>query len=350
LDTKTFISVVVNLPSHIAVLSKGETGIGKSDIFKQISDMLSLPIIDRRLSQMQEGDLIGLPELVDGVTRFAPPDWYMRACREPVVVFLDELNRAVPELQQCAFQIILDRELNGHKLHPETRVFSAVNEGDDFQVNEMDPALLRRFFVADLEPTTEDWLAWARKTNIDEVITSFIKKYPVHLKHEGQRQPGTVYPYPASWHRLDQSFKHAKIEPKDYAGTTVPEMMYSMSSGFIGETTAIAFIDFVKNYVTRYNAEDVLNSFEKNKKGLTELKDDKRNDILSQVITFCESNDLILVQAENLDKFLDICGDEPMVNFINSLMATKHRENIKLVHKFVGQKVVKAVSATMKLA
>ena len=169
MDTKTFISVVTKLPSHIAVLSKGETGIGKSDIFKQISKIIGLDIIDRRLSQMQEGDLIGLPELVDGVTRFAPPDWYMRACREPVVVFLDELNRAVPELQQCAFQIILDRELNGHKLHPETRVFAAVNEGDDFQVNEMDPALLRRFFVADLEPTTEDWLSWARKSGIDEV-------------------------------------------------------------------------------------------------------------------------------------------------------------------------------------
>ena len=80
------------------------------------------------------------------------------------------------------------------------------------------------------------------------------------------------------------------------------------------------------------------------------LEPDKRNDILGQIITYCESNNLILSQAENLDKFLDICGDEPMVNFVNSLMATKHRENIKLVHKFVGQKVVKAVSASMKLS
>ena len=349
MDTKTFISVVTNLPSHIAVLSKGETGIGKSDIFKQISKTIGLEMVDRRLSQMQEGDLIGLPELVDGVTRFAPPDWYMRACREPVVVFLDELNRAVPELQQCAFQIILDRELNGHKLHPETRVFAAINEGDDFQVNEMDPALLRRFFVADLEPTTQDWLDWAGKEKIDTVITSFIKKSPAHLKHEGQRQPGTVYPYPASWHRLDQSFKHASIEPKNYAGADLPEMMYSMASGFIGEATAVAFVDFVKNYITRYNANDVLDNFEKNKDGLVRLEDDKRNDILTQVITYCETNNLVLKQAENLDKFLDVCGDEPMVNFVNSLMATKHRENIKLVHKFVGQKVVKAVSATMKL-
>ena len=349
MDTKTFISVVTNLPAHIAVLAKGETGIGKSDIFKQIAVTIDQEIIDRRLSQMQEGDLIGLPELVDGITRFAPPDWYMRACREPVVLFLDELNRAVPELQQCAFQIILDRELNGHKLHPETRVFAAVNEGDDFQVNEMDPALLRRFFVADLEPTTEDWLSWASSADIDEVIISFIKKYPAHLKHEGQRQPGTVYPYPASWHRLDQSFKHAEVEPKDFAGKNTPDIMYSMATGFVGEATSVAFIDFVKNFITRYNAEDVLNNFDQNSESLVALKDDKRNDILSQIITYCESNTLVLEQAKNLDKFLDICGDEPMVNFVNSLMATKHRDNIKLVHKFVGKKVVKAVSATMNM-
>jgi len=349
LDTKTFINVAKNLPSHISILAKGETGIGKSDIFKQISKTLGLDVIDRRLSQMQEGDLIGLPELVDGVTRFAPPDWYMRACREPVVVFLDELNRAVPELQQCAFQIILDRELNGHKLHPDTRVYAAVNEGRDFQVNEMDPALLRRFFVVDLEPTTEDWLAWAATAKIDDTMIAFIKKYPAHLKHDGSRHPGQVYPYPASWHRLDTSLKYAEISPSKYAGSRPPDMMFSMASGFVGEVTAIAFIDFVKNYITRFNAEDVLDRFDENKEALEALSSDKRNDILSQVITFCETNTLILDQAKNLDLFLDICGDEPLVNFINSLMSTKHRDNIKIVHKLVGQKVVAAVSASMKI-
>mgnify|MGYP001159591519 CR=1 FL=1 len=349
MDTKTFIEVAKLLPSNISILAKGETGIGKSDIFKQISDHLGLDVIDRRLSQMQEGDLIGLPELVDGVTRFAPPDWYMRACREPVVVFLDELNRAVPELQQCAFQIILDRELNGHKLHPETRIYAAVNEGSDFQVNEMDPALLRRFFVVDLEPTTEDWLSWARSAKIDSTITAFIKKYPTHLKHEGARQPGKVYPYPASWHRLDSSLRFASMEPEKFAGSKPPDLMFSMASGFVGEATAVAFVDFVKNYIVRFNAEDVLDNFDKNKDALADLSDDKRNDILSQIITYCETNTLVLKQAENLDMFLDICGDEPLVNFINSLMATKHRDNIKIVHKLVGQKVVAAVSATMKV-
>ena len=161
MDIKTFISVVSKLPEDISVLAKGPTGIGKSHIFHQIGKEVGLPVIDRRLSQMTEGDIIGLPELVDGVTRFAPVDWLIRACKEPVVLFFDELNRATVEVQQCAFQIVLDRELNGHKLHPQTRVYAAVNEGSEYQVVDMDPALLRRFWSAELEPTTEDWLNWA---------------------------------------------------------------------------------------------------------------------------------------------------------------------------------------------
>ena len=164
MDIKTFVQVISKLPPQIAVLAKGPTGIGKSHIVHQVGERLDMQVIDRRLSQMTEGDIIGLPELVDGVTRFAPIDWFVRACNEPVILFFDELNRATIEVQQCAFQIVLDRELNGHKLHPETRVYAAVNEGSEYQVTEMDPALLRRFFVTTLEPTAQDWLDWARKS------------------------------------------------------------------------------------------------------------------------------------------------------------------------------------------
>ena len=67
MDIKTFKTIVPKLPPHIAVLVTGATGIGKSDIFHQIADTIGLEIIDRRLSQMTEGDIIGLPSLEGGV-------------------------------------------------------------------------------------------------------------------------------------------------------------------------------------------------------------------------------------------------------------------------------------------
>ena len=133
MDIKTFNNIAPRLPAEIAVLIQGPTGIGKSYLVKDIAAGLELPVVDRRLSQMSEGDMVGLPELVEGTTRFCPPDWYARACREPVVLFMDELNRATPEVIQAAFQIVLDRELNGHQLHPDTRVFAAVNVGAEME-------------------------------------------------------------------------------------------------------------------------------------------------------------------------------------------------------------------------
>lgn len=347
MDIKTFINVISNLPPDIAVLAKGPTGIGKSHIVHKIAKNLSLPVIDRRLSQMTEGDIIGLPELIDGVTRFAPIDWYVRACKEPVVLFFDELNRATIEVQQCAFQIVLDRELNGHKLHPETRVYAAVNEGADYQVTEMDPALLRRFWAIDLEPTTQDWLDWAMSTgNISELIINFIKRYPAHLRHVGDIEPGKVYPNPASWARLNQALRYAGIDPDQNCGENYHKMIYPMSLGFIGATTAIPFQDFVKNFKMKFSAKDVLNDYDSNKKMLSSLTNDKKNDLLQQIVLYVNDNkDITLNHVKNVWNFTETCSDEMAVSFFQDIMdldvekSEVNLENIKKFSKYYSGKL-----------
>lgn len=349
MDIKTFVKVVSALPPGISVLAKGPTGIGKSHIVHMIAQNINLPVIDRRLSQMTEGDIIGLPELVDGVTRFAPVDWFIRACKEPVVLFFDELNRATIEVQQCAFQIVLDRELNGHKLHPETRVYAAINEGSEYQVLDMDPALLRRFWSAKLEPTTDDWLTWASSTSdISAVVKDFIKKYPAHLRHEGQLEPGIVYPNPASWHRLNLALKHADIDPDDIAGKQLPELFYPMCTGFIGANTTIPFVDFVRNYETKFSAKDVLEHWDDKKEKILNISNDKKNDLIEQIITDIKERDVSIDEVDNTTNFVKSCSDEMIVSFFNMLMETQHIENIRKFHKNLGKLVTDIVNASNK--
>src|SRR5579863_4412898 len=161
MNFKNLIASCKLLPQDISVLIRGDHGIGKSQVVFALGQHFGLPVIDRRLSQLDSGDILGLPKLENNVTKFMPPDWVMRACTEPVVLFLDEINRAVPEVMQAAFQLVLDRQLSGHKLHEGTRVYAAVNTNARYQTNEMDPALLDRFWAIDLEPTDDDWYAWA---------------------------------------------------------------------------------------------------------------------------------------------------------------------------------------------
>jgi midasin (ATPase involved in ribosome maturation) len=107
MSTYTISTALVTIPklsAQISVLLRGETGIGKSYIVKGLGKSLGMKVIDRRLSQMTEGDLLGLPSIVDGTTQWNPPDWFHEACEHGVILFLDEMNRATREVQQGAFQ------------------------------------------------------------------------------------------------------------------------------------------------------------------------------------------------------------------------------------------------------
>ena len=43
------------------ILLRGRHGIGKSEVVYQIAEALDLPVVERRASQMTEGDLLGMP-------------------------------------------------------------------------------------------------------------------------------------------------------------------------------------------------------------------------------------------------------------------------------------------------
>ena len=342
MEIKQLLVVLPILPATISILLKGAHGVGKSALPRHVGKVLGLPVVDRRLSQMSEGDLVGLPELVNGVTRFAPPDWYMQACKEPKILFLDELNRATPEVMQAAFQIVLDRELNGHRLHPETRVYSAINATAEYQVNDMDPALLDRFWVAEVEATAADWLAWAKDVGINPDIIDFIGTHEQHLRHSGPMEPGKVYPSQRSWERVDIAIKHARIE--NDPGNA---LFLWISQGLIGVEASLAFQDFVKNVQLRTKAEDVLDNWSKNEVKIKGLGLDRKNDLIEKVAEHCKANDWSPKHADNFKEFYLILPEELRLSMWTKVCAygKSRMDNIKLVHSRVAKLVLGAVNS-----
>ena len=244
-DFKTFTSVAP-LVARVKkpILLRGRHGVGKSCVVYQTANTMGLPVVERRASQMTEGDLVGLPVIEGNVTTFNPPDWFKQACDEPVLLFLDEVDRATAEVRQGIFELTDSRKLNGHVLHPETLVFAAVNggeHGEQYQVGEMDPAELDRWTVFDVEPTVEDWLGWA-KNNVNEIVWDFINQNHNHLEHKGDFEPNKVYPSRRSWVRLSDALLSMNGEIKQ------SPVLYHLASSFIGFEGAGAFNDFVANY------------------------------------------------------------------------------------------------------
>ena len=359
MDIKTFSAHATLLPPHIAILMRGPTGIGKSHLGAAAARTLSLPFIDVRGSTMSEGDVAGYPDIEGmketGVMTMCMPSWFMRACREPVVLMLDELNRSLPGVQQSFFQLVLDRELGNDKegmpyrLHPETRIIAAVNAGAEYDVNDMDPALLRRFFVVDLEPTTNDWLEWAAENDIDQVMIDFIRQEPEHLRVDPKdAEPGKVLPTPASWHRLDETLKHADMAPTDMAGTEATSV-YILAAGFVGVEAAAAFKDFVARYELVISAEDILDRFDEVKDRVEALGNDRVNNIIDKLGAHCKDNAWKAKQVKNVAAFAEALPGEMMISLWNKVSSSHNLPNVQKLHKLMGKKVVAAVQASREL-
>jgi len=255
-DFRTFLTVAPMISeARFPVLMRGRHGIGKSQVVYQLAKTMSLPVVERRASQMTEGDLVGLPVVSGNSTKWNPPDWFKFACDNACVLFFDEVDRATTEVRQGLFELTDSRKLNGHKLHKDTVIFAAVNggkHGANYSVADMDPAELDRYSVFDLEPTVEDWLTWAKDRMANEVY-DFVYQNPKHLEHNGDIEPNKVYPSRRSWDRLNKTIVTANLLDNGAS----PEL-YTIVSAFVGMEAAVAFNDFVQNYNKQITVDDLM--------------------------------------------------------------------------------------------
>jgi hypothetical protein len=355
MDIKTLKAIVPYLPPEIAVLMRGPTGIGKSHVAKTFADVLELPFIDVRGSTMDEAKVGGLPDMkaVDElkVATFVVPSWFKRACDEPCVIMLDELNRSMPTVMQAFFQIVLDRELGNDengvpwRLHPETRVLAAINAGNEYDVNEMDPALLRRFWVCDVEPTVKDWINWAEGAELDAIGIEFIGAEPAHWRVEpSDVEPGTVCPNPASWHRLLDALVHMGMAPAKLAGNMVPETFYPVAAGFVGTEAAIAFRDFVVNYELQVSAEDILTGKVK-AADVANAPASQITNIIDKLAAHSKENNWKAKEVKCIAAFAEGLGGEFLIQTFTAVQRAGNMKNLLPLNKTIGMKVVELVNA-----
>ena len=182
-NTNELIQLLDATPTQQNVMLVGRHGIGKSEILTKYFAAKGIDVVTLFLGQMSDpGDLIGLPTKNEksGKTDFMPPYWFPTE-GEPVVLFLDELNRARPEVLQTVMDLTLNRCLAGRSLPRGSRIIAAVNDGEEYQLTDLDPALVSRFNIYQFRPTAEEWLLWAAKHGLDERVIRFISENGEYL-------------------------------------------------------------------------------------------------------------------------------------------------------------------------
>jgi|GEM_PF-733783 len=152
-----------------AVLLEGPTGIGKSELVKQVADDLGIECAVLDLSLLEPPDLVGLPIIEAGRTRYATPSSLPTSGAG--LLLLEELNRADRTVQQPALQLLTARKLHEYELPPGWVPFAAINPEDgEYQVTPLDPALRGRFLQLKVRADIRAWRAWAEQNQLHPVV------------------------------------------------------------------------------------------------------------------------------------------------------------------------------------
>jgi hypothetical protein len=156
--------------------------------------------------------------------------------------------------------LALNRKLAGKLLPEGSRIISAVNAGDQYQLTDLDPALVSRFNIVNFKPTAEEWLLWARKVGLDSRVIGFIDENRMWLDKDPDMKEGAdtgldKTPDRRAWKRVSDVIAD-KAELKEIDSKII--------SSIVGPKAASAFI---QNAATRriLTGREILAGFDKTK-------------------------------------------------------------------------------------
>ena len=296
-------------PSTQNIMLVGKHGIGKSEILTSYFNSKGLKVVTLFLGQMADpGDIIGIPSKVEkqdakgkatSHTDFTPPYWFPQD-DQPIVLFLDELNRARPEILQTVMDLTLNRKLAGKALPKGSHVISAVNDGEEYQLTDLDPALVSRFNIYEFRPTVEEWLNWAAGQNLDERVINFIQDNPTWLDGDSTEYKG-----------LDKSadrraWKH--VSDIMLKVDTINDVHKRIIAGIVGVGAAAAFIQSAQQRKV-ITGKDLLLKYDKTMKTVEKYQLHEYAILNESVFRFLENAKLNEREkkqvGENLGKYLD---------------------------------------------
>lgn len=230
---------------------------------------LGIPVIERRLSQVSEGELTGVPRITENelldreTTKFTQMDFMATTYKFPVILFFDELNRAFPSLRQATFQIADSKIFLGNKLHPHTRVYVAANIGAMYQTDDFDVAEFSRYAVIGVQYDSEAWLRWANKNpDVHNLVISYITKEPTALYTDDKKfSTNSKSTDPRAWTKVGRLMTQIEKQGR------LEEMVGSVSkfkmlvSSIIGPIEGFKFAEFCKENILFFGVKDIFENW-----------------------------------------------------------------------------------------
>lgn len=280
-------SIMLTIAAGKTPVVVGDRGIGKTQMMREIAELLDMKMINIDCNLLKEGEIGGLPiphKNDNGVmvTQYAIhaklkliEDYLQENPEGSVLLFFDELNRTTRETMAELMNLILNREINGYTLPESVFLVAAMNptsttngfEGDSsYGVTEMDAASKNRLVWLYLEQDAKSWLSWATEapnhvaeaddkaeldlimfdineydTMIDETIVEFIASTPNMLNNP--REDRDVSPSGRTWQFASDIMRTYELNKKHFNTSHLDACI----KGCIGDEAFLQLMQFISN-------------------------------------------------------------------------------------------------------
>jgi hypothetical protein len=290
----------------LSVMLWGSPGVGKSGLVAQLARRREAKLRDVRLSQKTASDIGGLPALDhrNKQTTFYLPDFLPRE-DEDGILFLDELPGADEQTRIAAYGLILERRVADWTLGDRWRIIAAGNRPEDGAIScDLGTAMNDRLLHLVIEPTAQDWLAWAMENGVAPEVMAFIQVRPDLLigSAEMRRADHAIMPSPRSWQRVSDVWKNC-------IGKREREILIC---GLVGDSTAHEFLTVADELKHLASVEKIVST---PRRQLHKVVPATINGLYGMAYALAAS-----VNAENLSKIMNV------VDALDELGGTAHNE------------------------
>ena len=284
------------MKANVPFLLVGHSGIGKSQIIQSLTQeqFPNHTFVAVFASQCDVGDFTGIPGDIDvtitnpdgtieivRTTSWARAEWMPKG---PCVIFLDELNNARTDVESAMLQLVLEKRIHTHTLHPDSFVCAAINPATSeyTTANVISSALVKRFIVIPFQPMTNELLEWAEDSKrYHTSIIKFLRHLPTAAGLEKPLETTIkVEPCPRLWEMVSRLIKVVEDENNNWQEDG--ELIKNLLSSTVGVEVAALFVSFLESQDKPLTFEDILKDQEKAIKRFKVIQDQMRGDLISE--------------------------------------------------------------------
>jgi hypothetical protein len=192
-----------------------EPGCGKTEGIYQVCLEEDVDLVDIRLGQYDSVDLRGFPDIdrETNTTVWHPPSTlpfvgnprFQPERRK--LIFLDEINGAVPQTQAIGYQLVQEGRIGEQILQPNTFIVAAGNrEHDRGATNRMVLPLANRFTHYEVRPDADAWCWWAQLNGQPNELIAFMQFMPGRISNFDPQKPDKAFATGRTWAKAGRYF------------------------------------------------------------------------------------------------------------------------------------------------